>query len=173
MGERLRKADALRYALALGELASLTTLQSTRLRAICALLDFDGKFNLKHALLVGRFPTDSTRAQDAFLNFRKRLNESAEAAGVNVRLELDSRKTTPDRRDGWFSTGDLVHDTLAAHDDDVDVALRGYARLVGGWLTQVNHRLDKLCATVEDIAVEQAKIRALVETTHPGTGSSG
>ncbi|UOX89931.1 pentapeptide repeat-containing protein [Amycolatopsis sp. FBCC-B4732] len=92
----------------------LTTMQATRLAEISRILDADGRFLLREALEVAEFSGPDSRAQDSFKDFRKRANDAAEKAGVDLRLELDTRKTTPDQRHGWFSGGDLVEKGLVA-----------------------------------------------------------
>lgn len=80
----------------------LTPTQADRLSTITDLLDEDGRFLLRAALDAGRFPKGDAKAQDAFQDFRGRVNEAAKNAGVDLRLQLDSRKTRPDWRYGWF-----------------------------------------------------------------------
>lgn len=143
-----------RYVAALEERASLTALQTRRLRDITDLLDPDGLFLLADALRVGGFPPDQIAAQDAFQDFRKRLNQAAEDARVNLRLELSSHKTTPDRRQGWFCTGHLADDDLAPRSSDVDVdnVLRGYAQLFESQIDGIHRRLDDITEVLEKIA---------------------
>jgi WD40 repeat protein len=96
----------------------LTTMQATRLAEIAGVLDDDGRFRLREALEVAEFSGPDTRAQDTFQDFRQRVNNTAERAGIDLRLELDPRKTTPDRRHGWFSGGDLVEKGIVAFSED-------------------------------------------------------
>ena len=90
----------------------LTALQAARLDAIVATMAEDGRFVLRDALVEADFPEDDARGQDAFQDFRKRVNQAAAAAGVELALELESRKTPPDRRQGWFTGGDLVDNEI-------------------------------------------------------------
>ncbi|GAA1272450.1 eIF2A-related protein [Saccharothrix xinjiangensis] len=92
----------------------LTTMQIARLTTIRDLVGGDGRFLLRAALEAGEFPEGDSRAQDAFQDFRRRVNNAADEAGVDLRLELESRKTPPDRRYGWFSGGDLVEKSIVA-----------------------------------------------------------
>ena len=94
--------------------SGLTELQAARLSAIVRILDESGRFLLRSALDAAEFPTDQARGQDAFQDFRKRVNDAAAAAGVDLRLELEARKSPPERRYGWFAGGDLVDEGIAA-----------------------------------------------------------
>ncbi|MBV9314299.1 MAG: hypothetical protein JO100_11320 [Pseudonocardia sp.] len=85
---------------------SLTRLQAARLDAIVEIMADDGRFLLRDALDVGEFPAGDAPGQEAFQDFRKRVNQAAIDAHVELRLELDSRKTTPDQRYCWFTGGD-------------------------------------------------------------------
>ena len=58
--------------------------------------------------------THDARGQDAFRDFRERVNAAATAAGVDLALELDARKAPPAERFGWFRGGDLVDEGIAA-----------------------------------------------------------
>ena len=112
MSERLRRAEV---AVHLDRLRGVVTdVQASRLRAIVALLAEDGRFVLRDALAAGDFPAIDARAQDAFQDFRKSVNAAAAGARVPLALELEARKTAPDRRHGWFTGGDLVEDGLVA-----------------------------------------------------------
>ncbi len=92
----------------------LTALQSARLAAILGTLADDGRFLLRAALDAAEFPAGDARGQEAFQEFRKRVNHAAAEAGVDLRLELDSRKAPPDQRHGWFTGGDLVDEGIAS-----------------------------------------------------------
>jgi plasmid stability protein len=92
---------------------SLTAMQAARLAAVGDTVDDDGRFLLRRALEAAEFPPGDARAQDAFQDFRKRVNQAAAQAGVDLRLELDSRKASPDQRYGWFIGGDLVDEGIA------------------------------------------------------------
>jgi WD40 repeat protein len=89
-------------------------MQATRLAEICGLVGEDGRFLLQAALEAADFPQGAAQAQDAFQDFRHKVNSAAKAAGVDLQLELDSRKTSPDKRYGWFTGGDLVDEGIAA-----------------------------------------------------------
>ncbi|MEV4510133.1 pentapeptide repeat-containing protein [Dactylosporangium sp. NPDC049525] len=106
--EAAARVDALRSG------GALTELQAARLSVIVRLLDEHGRFLLRPALDEAEFPVDQARGQDAFQDFRKRVNEAAAAFGVDVRLELEARKSTPERRYGWFAGGDLMDEGIAA-----------------------------------------------------------
>ncbi|MGK3208377.1 eIF2A-related protein [Amycolatopsis sp. MEPSY49] len=93
-GEIAERIEALRPA--------LTPTQAFRLTTIKDLVD-DGRFLLRAALEAGDFPSDDSNAQDAFQDFRHKVNRAAERVGVDLRLELDARKTSPDTRHGWFA----------------------------------------------------------------------
>lgn len=153
MSERLYGLRVRRYIAALEERASLTTLQARRVRAIANLLDVDGFFILQDALQVGDFAPEPTAAQDNFQDFRKRLNQAAKESGVNVRLELSTRKSTPDQRQGWFCTGNLPADDLAPLSSDVDIdhVLRSYAQLFEKHLDDLHRRLDDIDQSLKEI----------------------
>ncbi|MFF5227730.1 pentapeptide repeat-containing protein [Dactylosporangium sp. NPDC000521] len=106
--EATARVDALRAGTA------LTELQAARLSAIVRLLDDNGRFVLRAALDAAEFPGDPARGQDAFQDFRKRVNDAAERSGVDLRLELEARKSAPERRHGWFAGGDLINEGIAA-----------------------------------------------------------
>ncbi|MGH2842522.1 MAG: hypothetical protein ACRDKL_02905, partial [Solirubrobacteraceae bacterium] len=93
---------------------TLTALQSARLAAILDTLADDGRFLLRAALDAAEFPAGDAHGQDAFQDFRKRVNHAAAEAGVDLQLELDSRKVPPERRHGWFTGGDLVDAGIAS-----------------------------------------------------------
>jgi Pentapeptide repeats (8 copies)/WD domain, G-beta repeat/NACHT domain len=111
---RLRPGQAARHVEELRGRSVLTDMQAARLRAIVKTLADDGRFLLRDALVAAEFPEDDARGQDAFQDFRKRVNQAAATAGVNLALELDVRKTRPDQRHGWFTGGDLVDDDIAS-----------------------------------------------------------
>ena len=92
----------------------LTRLQSVRLAAIAEVVADDGRFVLQDALTAAEFPTRDAGGQNAFQEFRKRVNEIAADAGVQLVLELDSRKVRPDQRHGWFTGGDLVDEGITS-----------------------------------------------------------
>ncbi|MDX8033605.1 NACHT domain-containing protein [Lentzea sp. BCCO 10_0856] len=92
---------------------SLTTMQAARLTAIGEVVGESGQFLLRQALAAGDFPEGDERAQDAFRDFRNKINYLAAKAGVDLVLELESRKTTPDHRHGWFA-GNPVEKSLVA-----------------------------------------------------------
>ncbi len=114
MTARLRRGQVARHVEELRKRSVLTAMQAARLEAIVATMAQDGRFVLREALVAAEFPQDDTRAQDAFQDFRKRMNRAAAAAGVELALELDSRKTPPDQRHGWFIGGDLVDEGIAS-----------------------------------------------------------
>ncbi|WP_439661666.1 eIF2A-related protein [Lentzea sp. HUAS TT2] len=96
--------------------SSLTTMQLARLTAISDIVDESGRFQLRQALIAGEFPEGDDRAQDAFRDFRNKVNEVAAAAEVDLILELESRKSTPDHRHGWFA-GNPVEKSLVAYSE--------------------------------------------------------
>lgn len=114
MTARLLRSQVTRHVEELSGRSVLTELQTARLKAIIETLADDGRFLLRDALVAAEFPTDDARGQDAFQDFRKRVNKAAKDAGVDLALELASRKTTPDRRHGWFTGSDLVDDGIAS-----------------------------------------------------------
>ncbi|MGM1058676.1 pentapeptide repeat-containing protein [Saccharothrix sp. Mg75] len=95
----------------------LTSMQHARVAAIGDLVDGQGRFVLRAALEAAEFTGDDTRAQDAFQDFRDKVNARARDAGVDLVLELDKRKVKPDRRHGWF-TGDPVGRVLASYTNE-------------------------------------------------------
>ncbi|MDX3656896.1 pentapeptide repeat-containing protein, partial [Streptomyces sp. ID05-26A] len=97
--------------------SALTPMQTARLTTIRDLLAEDNRFLLRAALEAGEFVGDDVRAQDAFRDFRNRVNKLAAESDVDLRLELDSRKTTPDQRYGWFA-GNPVDRGLASFTQD-------------------------------------------------------
>ncbi len=97
---------------------TLTALQSARLTAILDTLADDGRFLLRAVLDAAEFPVGDARGQEAFQEFRKRVNQAAAEAGVDLRLELDSRKAPPDQRHGWFTGGDLVDEGIVSFTED-------------------------------------------------------
>lgn len=145
-----------RYAAALRERATLTSLQSLRLWTLVGLADHaSGRFVLADALRAGDFPDNRARAQDALQDFRKALNSAARDAGVNLVLELSSHKTKPEFRYGWFTTGDLDQDDLA--DSITETDLPGRA----GTAIPISRLLDRMVAierSLARIAADQAKI---------------
>jgi hypothetical protein len=82
---------------------TLTTLQLERLAVTYKALGSDDRFLLRTVLNAGQFPGDDGRKQEAFQDFRRRVNGAAGKAGIDFRLVLDSRKTSPDHRYGWFA----------------------------------------------------------------------
>ena len=96
----------------------LTTMQATRLAEISNILDDDGRFLFREALGVTEFSGSDGRAQDAFQDFRQRANSAPEKAGVELRLELDTRKAPHNRRHGWFDGGDLVEKGIVVYSED-------------------------------------------------------
>ncbi|MGH3754819.1 MAG: hypothetical protein ACRDRP_19395, partial [Pseudonocardiaceae bacterium] len=112
MTARLLRAEIAHHLAALHK--TLTALQSARLTAILGTLADDGRFLLRAALDAAEFPAGDARGQDAFQEFRKRVNHAAAEAGVDLRLELDSRKAPPDQRHGWFTGDDLVDEGIAS-----------------------------------------------------------
>jgi len=111
---RLLRDEVAHHLAALQKRSTLTALQSARLAAILDTLADDGRFLLRAALDAAEFPAGDARGQEAFQDFRKRVNQAAAEAGVDLRLELDSRKTPPDQRHGWFTGGDLVDESIAS-----------------------------------------------------------
>ncbi|MFS8096512.1 pentapeptide repeat-containing protein [Lentzea alba] len=132
---------------------SLTTMQAARLTTLADLVDSDGRFLLRQALEVGEFPSGDERAQDAFREFRTRVNALAQSAGVDLVLELDSHKTSPDTRYGWF-TGNPVERSLVAFTEDAAENI-GIARPVAPEVTELG---------------ESRRLRVYV-SFHPTTGS--
>jgi hypothetical protein len=114
MSIRLLRAQVARHVEALRNRSVLTALQSARLAAIVDTMADDGRFLLRDALVAAEFPAGDARGQDAFQDFRKKVNQAAAAAGVELALELDSRKAPPDQRHGWFTGGDLIDDGIAS-----------------------------------------------------------
>ncbi|MCP2096475.1 Pentapeptide repeat-containing protein, partial [Actinosynnema pretiosum] len=98
--------------------SALTETQVQRLEVICGLVGEDGRFLLRTALTEAGFPAGSSQGQDAFRAFRKRVNEAAESAGVDLRLELEALKVPPERRYGWFACRDLTDQRIAAFSDE-------------------------------------------------------
>ena len=114
MTARLLRDQIAHHLAALQQRSTLTALQSARLAAILGTLAEDGRFLLRAALDAAEFPAGDARGQEAFQEFRKRVNHAAAEAGVDLRLELDSRKAPPDQRHGWFVGGDLVDERIAS-----------------------------------------------------------
>ncbi|MGH3611285.1 MAG: NACHT domain-containing protein, partial [Pseudonocardia sp.] len=114
MTARLLRDEVAHHLAALQKRSTLTALQAARLAAILDTLADDGRFLLRAALDVAEFPAGDTRGQEAFQDFRRRVNQTAAEAGVDLRLELDSRKAPPDQRHGWFTGGDLVDEGIAS-----------------------------------------------------------
>ncbi|MEV0568041.1 pentapeptide repeat-containing protein [Dactylosporangium sp. NPDC050588] len=106
--EAVARVEALRAA------GAVTELQAARLNVIVRLLDAGGRFLLRSALDEAEFPADQARGQDAFQDFRGRVNRAAETAGVDLQLELEPRKSPPERRHGWFAGGDLTDAGIVA-----------------------------------------------------------
>uniref|UniRef100_UPI00101D7C7A NACHT domain-containing protein n=1 Tax=Phytoactinopolyspora endophytica TaxID=1642495 RepID=UPI00101D7C7A len=116
----------------------LTALQQVRLEAIVGVLRDDGLFLLRDALVAAEFPEGDARGQDAFQDFRKRVNQAAVDGGVDLRLELDSRKVSPDQRYGWFDGADLADQEIAS-----------FAGATAG-RTDVVHAVDQEVAELRD-----------------------
>ncbi|MGH3854127.1 MAG: pentapeptide repeat-containing protein [Pseudonocardiaceae bacterium] len=114
MRARLHRGEIAQHLAALRERSTLTALQSARLSAILDTLADDGRFLLRAALDAAEFPAGDAQGQEAFQDFRKRVNLAAAQAGVDLQLELDSRKVPPERRHGWFTGGDLVDEGIAS-----------------------------------------------------------
>jgi hypothetical protein len=114
MSARLLREQVARHVAALRSQSVLTARQSARLEAIVATMVDDGRFLLRAALVAAEFPEGDARGQDAFQDFRKKVNQAAAAAGIELALVLDSRKTPPDQRHGWFTGGDLVDEDIAS-----------------------------------------------------------
>ncbi len=115
MRARLLRDEIAHHVAVLQARSSLTALQSARLTAILDTVADDGRFLLRTALEAAEFPAgDDARSQDAFQDFRKRVNQAAAEEGVDLRLELDVRKAPPDQRHGWFTGGDLVDEGIAS-----------------------------------------------------------
>ncbi|MGB8199744.1 MAG: NACHT domain-containing protein, partial [Pseudonocardiaceae bacterium] len=114
MTARLLRDQVAHHLAVLQQRSTLTARQSARLAAILDTLANDGRFLLRAALDAAEFPAGDARGQEAFQEFRKRVNRAAAEAGVDLRLELDSRKTPPDQRHGWFVGGDLVDERIAS-----------------------------------------------------------
>ena len=112
MTDRLTPHQVGRHLEALA--AHLTGMQDARLRAILPLVDQDGRFRLRDALEAGEFPAGDGPGQEAFQDFRRKVNQTAADAGVRLRVEVDSRKVSPDRRWGWFTGDDLVDEEIAS-----------------------------------------------------------
>jgi hypothetical protein len=111
---RLLRAEIAHHLAALQQRSTLTALQSARLAAILDTLADDGRFLLRVALDAAEFPAGDARGQEAFQDFRKRVNQATAEADVDLQLELDSRKAPPDQRHGWFTGGDLVDEGIAS-----------------------------------------------------------
>ncbi|MEO7195593.1 MAG: pentapeptide repeat-containing protein, partial [Pseudonocardiaceae bacterium] len=114
MRARLLRGEIAHHLAALRTRSTLTALQSARLTAILGTLADDGRFLLRAALDAAEFPAGDAHGQEAFQEFRKRVNQAAAGAGVDLQLELDSRKVPPERRHGWFTGGDLVDEGIAS-----------------------------------------------------------
>ncbi|MGQ0777575.1 MAG: NACHT domain-containing protein [Pseudonocardiales bacterium] len=116
MTARLRRDQITQHLADLQQRSTLTALQSARLAAVLDTLADDGRFVLRAVLdaEAAEFPSGDARGQEAFQDFRKRVNQAAAEAGVDLRLELDSRKAPPDQRNGWFTGGDLVDAGIAS-----------------------------------------------------------
>jgi WD40 repeat protein len=84
---------------------SLTATQLVRLTTIRDLVDDTGRFPLPPVLEQCDFP--GAGARTAFQDFLLRVNEIADTAGVDLKLELDDDQ-------GWFSGGDVVEQSIAS-----------------------------------------------------------
>ena len=113
MSVRLLRDQVAAHVEALRRTTTLTALQSARLDAVVDTLADDGRFLLRDALDAGEFTGSDARAQDAFQDFRQRVNKAAAAAAIELSIELDTRKEPPDRRHGWFTGGELVDEGIA------------------------------------------------------------
>ena len=71
---------------------TLTKLQAARLELVLEVLGDDGRFLLRDALDAVELSNDS-RGQDAFRDFREKVNAASAKAGVDLALELDSRRS--------------------------------------------------------------------------------
>jgi hypothetical protein len=94
---RLLRDQVAAHLASLRRTTALTSLQSTRLKAILDTLGDDGRFRLRDALDAAEFDGPDARAPDAFQDFRQKVNKTAAAAGVELTLELEARKA-PGRR---------------------------------------------------------------------------
>ena len=92
---------------------TLTKLQAARLESVLEVLGDDSRFLLSDALNAVELTHDA-RGQEAFRDFREKVNAAAAKAGVDITLELDSRKAAPGERYGWFRGGDLVDEGIAS-----------------------------------------------------------
>ena len=92
---------------------TLTKLQAARLESVLEVLSDDSRFLLSDALNAVELTHDA-RGQEAFRDFREKVNAAAAKAGVDITLELDSRKAAPGERYGWFRGGDLVDEGIAS-----------------------------------------------------------
>ncbi|MGH3673408.1 MAG: hypothetical protein ACRDSH_22745, partial [Pseudonocardiaceae bacterium] len=81
MNARLRWDEIAHHLAALQQHSTLTALQSARLAAILDTLAEDGRFLLRTALNAAEFPAGDARGQEAFQDFRKRVNHAAAEAG--------------------------------------------------------------------------------------------
>ena len=115
MSARLLRDQVVAHLQTLRDRAQLTELQDIRLEALLGTLADDGRFLLRNALSAGRFTGTDARAQDSFQDFRQKINRAAADAGVDLVLELDSRKEPPDRRYGWFTGGELIDEGIASY----------------------------------------------------------
>jgi hypothetical protein len=150
---RLRRSEITHHLAALRP--SLTAMQAARLAAVGDTVGDDGRFLLREALEAAEFPPGDARAQDAFQDFRKRVNQAAEREGVDLRLELDSRKAPPDQRYGWFTGGALVDESIAQFTGEA-------ARQTG-----IDH---PVAAAVAEMGSSR-RTRVYV-SFHPGTGAT-
>ncbi|HSV67228.1 MAG TPA: pentapeptide repeat-containing protein, partial [Mycobacteriales bacterium] len=88
----------------------LTGRQRDRLRALARLIDPAGRIPLARALQVATPEGDEQARQAAFRKFRASVTE---ATGTQLRLVVDSRKTSPESRYCWFEGVDETSDELA------------------------------------------------------------
>ncbi|HET9255135.1 MAG TPA: hypothetical protein VFO16_08025, partial [Pseudonocardiaceae bacterium] len=138
---RLLREEIAHHLATLRRRSTLTALQTARLSAILDTLADDGRFLLRAALDAAEFPEDDTRGQEAFQDFRKKVNRAAAEAGVDLQLELDSRKVPPDQRYGWFTGGDLVDEGITSFTEEA------------AWRTGIDHPVASEVAELRPLRV--------------------